>query len=291
MHRDLLRAIALTLTVTLTIALSPSTAVAAVDGDIPGLPLPATPASALLDADAHPDVVYSVWLNAQDTLQLTLTRTGTCTAGFFPNLYLYAPNTLSTATSSPFIGVEGLYLPKSISYTASSAGLYYVNVHEPVSGEQGTASLAWKVLSPVYRFYNFTNNTHFFTPSTEERDAVIAKWPNVFTYEGIAYYLNPANNTQPLYRFYNRVSRSHFYTPSAQEAATVIARYSNVYSLDGLTYAVNPGPVTGSAPIYRFYNVRNGSHFYTASPQERDTVIANWPSIYHFEGITFWIGQ
>jgi len=146
-------------------------------------------------------------------------------------------------------------------------------------------------LAPVYRFYNFTNNTHFFTPSAEEADAVIAKYPKVFRYEGIAYYTNPANNTQPLYRFYNRNSSSHFYTASADEAAHIIATWPTVFQLDGQTYAVNPGPVPNSTPVYRFFNKTNGSHFYTASAEEADMVIATWPHIYTFEGPAFWLGQ
>jgi hypothetical protein len=62
-------------------------------------------------------------------------------------------------------------------------------------------------------------------------------------------------------------------------------------SLDGHTYAVNPSPVANSAPIYRFYNKWNGSHFYTASVDERDAVIAGLAHVYEFEGPVFWIGQ
>ncbi|MDO8847319.1 MAG: hypothetical protein Q7W51_02875 [Coriobacteriia bacterium] len=147
------------------------------------------------------------------------------------------------------------------------------------------------VLAPVYRFYNFTNNTHFFTSSAEEADMVIATWPNVFRYEGIAYGMNPANNTQPLYRFYNTVSKSHFYTASLDEANTIIATWPHIFTLDGQVYSVNPAPVPNSTPVYRFYNVTNGSHFYTSSAEEADMVIATWPNVYHFEGPAFWIGQ
>ncbi len=146
-------------------------------------------------------------------------------------------------------------------------------------------------LAPVYRFYNFTNNTHFFTPSAEEADSVIANYPRVFRYEGICYYTNPANNTQPLYRFYNRRSGSHFYTASATEADHVIATWPDIFTYEGQTYKVSPSPVFGSTTVYRFYNLTNGSHFYTASEDERDTVIATWPHIYSYEGPTFWLGQ
>jgi hypothetical protein len=147
------------------------------------------------------------------------------------------------------------------------------------------------VLAPVYRFYNVTNGTHFFTNSAAERDHVIATWPTIFNFEGVAYNTNPANNTQPLTRLYNRVSRSHFYTASPAEAASALAKWPTVFSLDGPTYAVNPGQVPNSVAVYRFYNLRNGSHFYTASEAEKNTVIAKWPDVYHLEGPVFWIGQ
>ncbi len=146
-------------------------------------------------------------------------------------------------------------------------------------------------LEPVYRFYNAGAGTHFFTNSAEERDHVIATWPTVFTYEGPAYNTNPHNNAQPLYRFFNRTNSSHFYTASAAEADHVIATWPTVYSYDGPTYAVTSIAEPGKLPVYRFYNLTNGSHFYTASAAEADHVIATWPTIYRFEGPAFWLGQ
>jgi hypothetical protein len=43
--------------------------------------------------------------------------------------------------------------------------------------------------------------------------------------------------------------------------------------------------------VYRFYNLQNGSHFYTASAEEADMVIAAWPTVYRYEGPVFWLGQ
>jgi len=146
-------------------------------------------------------------------------------------------------------------------------------------------------LVPVHRFYNVINNTHFFTDSAEEMYYVIANWPTIYRYEGVAYNTNPANNTQSLYRFYNKVSRSHFYTASEVEKDYVIATWPTVFDLDGLTYKVSLAPVPNSLLVYRFYNLRNGSHFYTASEVEKDYVIATWPTIYQFEGPAFWVGQ
>ncbi|MDO8847183.1 MAG: putative glycoside hydrolase [Coriobacteriia bacterium] len=143
----------------------------------------------------------------------------------------------------------------------------------------------------VYRFLNRTNGTHFLTASAEERDTVIASWSNVYAYEGVAFSTVPASNSQPLYRFYNLASGSHFYTASADEANMIMAKWSNVYSFDGQAYNVSPQPVPGSAPVYRFYNLKNGSHFYTASEEEKSAVIAKWSGTYQYEGPAFWLGQ
>ena len=144
---------------------------------------------------------------------------------------------------------------------------------------------------PVYRLYNFINGTHFYTDSASEKDYVLATWGDVYRLDGVAYSLNPANNTTRLTRLYNKVSGSHFYTASPSEAADALAKWPSVFSLDGPTYAVNPAKVANSLPVYRFYNLKNGSHFYTASETEKNDVIAKWPDVYKLEGPVFYIGQ
>ena len=144
---------------------------------------------------------------------------------------------------------------------------------------------------PIYRFYSARSGTHFYTPSPEERDMVLATWPGIWQYEGVAYTVNPAKNTQPLSRFYNRRNGSHFYTASPSERDTVFARWMNIFQYDGETYSVTPGADPSKAPVYRFYNLRNGSHFYTATAEERDIVMARWSNIYQYEGVAFWLGQ
>lgn len=146
-------------------------------------------------------------------------------------------------------------------------------------------------MTSVYRFYNVRNGSHFYTPSEQERDMVIAKWPTIYKFEGVAYTLNPANNTQPLHRFYNKLTGSHFYTVSSAERDMVVAKWPSVFTYEGETYNVNEISVPNSIPVYRFFNVTNGSHFYTASDVEREAVIAKWPNVYKFEGVGFYLGQ
>lgn len=154
---------------------------------------------------------------------------------------------------------------------------------------KGTTSDA--ALSPVFRFYNFRNGTHFYTPSVAERDSVKANLSHVYSYDGIAYSTSTLNNPAPLYRFYNKRAGGHFYTASVTEMNKVRKAYWYAFEYEGPTYSVNAGPVPDSIPVFRFYNTRNGTHFYTASADERDMVMRRWPNVYSYEGPAFWVGQ
>lgn len=147
------------------------------------------------------------------------------------------------------------------------------------------------VLAPVYRFYNVRNGTHFFTPNEDEKAQVQATLSAVYNFEGVAYRLNVANNPVQLYRFYNVRNGSHFYTASDSEAANVMSTLSHIFQYDGRTYSVNPAQVPNSIPVYRFYNLRNGSHFYTADEAEKADVQARLWQTYQYEGPAFWLGQ
>lgn len=93
--------------------------------------------------------------------------------------------------------------------------------------------------SPLYRFYNNGNGSHFYTASAAERDRVMANYGATYTYEGIAYRVSlDSAGTAPVYRFYNRVNGSHFYTTSAAERDTVIEKYSATYTFEGTAFFI-----------------------------------------------------
>lgn len=141
----------------------------------------------------------------------------------------------------------------------------------------------------VYRFYNASSGTHFYTSSTTERDMVIIRWPGLFTYEGVAYTMG-ASNSQPLFRFYNVSSKSHFYTASISERDNVQATLGGTFIYEGEAYKVELAGAENRA-VYRFYNRSNGSHFFTASSAERDAVMQQWWYVYRYEGVAFYLGD
>ena len=144
---------------------------------------------------------------------------------------------------------------------------------------------------PVYRFYNRKNGTHFYTASTSERDSVLNKLSVTYTLDGAAYTINTDNpaNSAPLYRFFNKSNGSHFYTASEAEKNAIVANMSATYTLDGPAYSVCLSPVSGATTVYRFFNKSNGSHFYTASEAEKDSVLANLSATYTLDGPAFYV--
>ena len=50
--------------------------------------------------------------------------------------------------------------------------------------------------------------------------------------------------------------------------------------------AFSTAALADNSPVYRFYNTRTGTHFYTISQSERDTVLNNYPQ-YAYEGAVY----
>ena len=87
---------------------------------------------------------------------------------------------------------------------------------DPVSNDPHAA--------PVYRFFDETYGTHFFTASASERNTVIATRPDL-AYEGVGFIEHVAQQTgdTPVYRFFDTRYGTHFYTADSNERATVVA--------------------------------------------------------------------
>ncbi len=100
-------------------------------------------------------------------------------------------------------------------------------------------------LSPVYRFYKFNQEVHFFTSNQSEYQSVLNNYSSIYRYEGILYYVDTIN------------TGTQFCSPSL-------------------------------VPVYRFYNLRTGVHFYTANQVEKNNVQTNLSWLYRYEGIAYY---
>lgn len=92
------------------------------------------------------------------------------------------------------------------------------------------------------------------------------------------------SSSTPVYRFYNKKNGSHFYTASAAEYYSVFATLGDTYGFDGVAYTIDTGNPSNSSPLYRFYDKKNGSHFYTASETEKNDVVARLSATYTLDG-------
>ena len=201
---------------------------------------------------------------------------------------LQIAQTLSALTNSP-VQTTTLsdFLP---SFTNIGAGQCYT--------DPTTASSSFGIPQPnpsnlvaVYRFFGTQNQTHFFTDSTTERNAVLAIQPvSWYHYEGIAFYAysSQITGTIPVYRFYQLSSTgSHFYTASQAEATYLETNEANQWQYEGVAFYAFPASTTGMSNVFRFVNVVNGSHFYTASQAEANYVQQTLSSEWQYEGSAF----
>ena len=79
-----------------------------------------------------------------------------------------------------------------------------------------------ETLTPVYRFHNKKNGSHFYTASEAEKNAALTS--ATYSLDGVAYHVSSAFDV-PLYRFYNKMNGSHFYTASEAEKNAVLGTW------------------------------------------------------------------
>ena len=99
--------------------------------------------------------------------------------------------------------------------------------------------------APVYRFWSPTLGGHFYTINEEEANSLQANFPDVWTFEGPAFYAYPTNvqppETYPVYRFWSGTLGHHFYTMNEEEKLWLIANYPDVWTYEGIAwYAFMP---------------------------------------------------
>ncbi len=94
--------------------------------------------------------------------------------------------------------------------------------------------------APVYRFWSPVLKAHFYTIREGERDKLIINFPDVWTFEGIAFYAFPPGSqpaeTQPVFRFFSPVLGCHFFTISERERDKLLDRFSDIWLSEGVAW-------------------------------------------------------
>ena len=78
--------------------------------------------------------------------------------------------------------------------------------------------------APVFRFFDTSSGSHFYTANADEKTGLQNSRPDL-KFEGIAFYENASQQTNDtaVYRFFDTQNGTHFYTPNQNEFASVIA--------------------------------------------------------------------
>lgn len=137
----------------------------------------------------------------------------------------------------------------------------------------------------VLRYFNLEDEAHFYTADPAEQDEFAAN--DSFAFEGEAFdNFEDDPGASPVFRFFNTDTGGYFYTISEGERDLVLDTLPQ-YELQGSSFdAFEAAASEEVSSIFRFFNTDAGAHFYTASAEERDLVIATLPQ-FEFEGTAF----
>ena len=143
---------------------------------------------------------------------------------------------------------------------------------------------------PVYRFFDTTDGTHFYTADASEAASVERTRPDLVPESAGLKAVNPdARNAAsvPVFRFFDVSTGSHFFTADPTERDTVIATRPDLSYEPSSVFYEDRQPQPGDVAVYRFFDTAHGTHFYTADPSERATIIATRSDLVG-EGIAFY---
>lgn len=92
----------------------------------------------------------------------------------------------------------------------------------------------------------------------------------------------------PVYRFYNYKQGAHFYTSNFSEYKNILTTSGNTFRYEGVSYSVRPSMESGTIPVHRFYNFKQGVHFYTSNQAEATNINNNLYTTFRYEGVSYY---
>ena len=153
-------------------------------------------------------------------------------------------------------------------------------------------SLPGSGVGPVYRFFDTSHGTHFFTADANEKNAVLQTRPDLVEetngYGDVAP-SDPAG--EAVYRFFDGQYGTHFFTANAGEKANVQATRPDLTYEPSRTFYEHATQQAGDVAVYRFFDSNYGTHFCTGDQNEYNAITtpdsAAFCADLKYEGIEF----
>lgn len=147
--------------------------------------------------------------------------------------------------------------------------------------------------APVHRFWSPVHGRHFYTIDDTEKETLLARYPDVWTYEGTAFRALPSRSDDclaPVHRFWSALLNAHFYTIDDDEADWLIVNYPHTWTYEGIAFYAYPAGSrpADTVPVHRFWSGPLGTHFYTTSDRERFSLIGQYPETWQYEGVAYY---
>ena len=91
----------------------------------------------------------------------------------------------------------------------------------------------------------------------------------------------------PVFRFFDTVHGTQLLTASAAERDAIVASRPDL-TYEGVAMGgVTPGSDPNAVPIFRFFDIADGTHFFTSSQAEKDALATTRPDL-TYEGVAFY---
>ena len=139
----------------------------------------------------------------------------------------------------------------------------------------------------VWRLLNNKKKCHLLTAVAGERDSLAAS--GQYTYEGVAFTINPATNLVPVYRFYNKAGGFYMYSADPVEANNIRTKLSADWLYQGQVFTVSN---TSGKAVYRVRHIGTGNNRYYLWTDDYSEVLhiqATLKGVWVVEGVAFFI--
>jgi hypothetical protein len=239
-----------------------------------------------------------------------------------PNVYFHTWNGVTfmpatqigalQATNVYFWGTTSLVVPADVLGDLWQQGKvnFFMDIDSKGYGRRVTLAYAtltvdyivphstWQPDMPVYQFWSPILGRQFRTAKESENSQLPAYDPNVWIYEGIAFYTYPdkRNDTvSPVYCFWSPATSGCFYTIKENEKnnlmgdGTLVEGIPAMWMYEGIAFYAHPQgrQPKDARPVYRFWSDSLGRYAYASSETERQEYV-NQPGIWRDEGIAWY---